>query len=877
MRMKNLLRSLPLLALALFTAESRAQEAAYLPGDVLVMLQPGRSAEALVKDLALVDGLPTQLRVVKEVSAPMRTWLLHTDQTALPQRALLHAVQRHPATQMAQNNHVISERIVPNDPTFGSQWHHVNPNDADIDSDLAWDITTGGLTATGDTIVVCIIENSDLPHPDLIGNAWFNHLEIPNDGIDNDANGYTDDFQGWNPQGNDDDVYGGGHGTQVAGMIGAKGDNGIAVAGANWNVKMMVVTRDGIGEAEVVESYTYPWMMRRLYNQTGGSKGAFVVATNASWGIDFGDPADAPLWCAVYDSLGAEGVLNCGATANQAIDIDVEGDLPTACPSPFMVSVTATNNMDMRTFSAYGATTIDVGAPGADVVTTSIGGGTGSTSGTSFASPLTAGVIGLLYSAPCSNLMSLVYNDPAAGALYVRDKLFEGVEQVGNLPGNTLTGGRINSNNSLMAIMAACGPCPSPFDLNATNTGIGEVLFSWTASGGTPFTLEYRPVGDSTWTTQGGLINSSFAASGLLPCTDYEFQVSVQCDSITSDPSGLFNWTTEGCCAAPDNFMPGFIGSNIANVTWSPVLAATSYEVQVSVSGTGNWTSFPGITNTFLEITPLDSCTDYDVQVRTLCNGVPTDWSSTILVHTTGCGACLDNVYCASVSDDASEEWIANVTVGTLNNTTISDDGYGDYTSEGTDLIIGDSTAISLSPGFAGTLFEEGFTVWIDWDHDADFTTTGELVFAAPLSDATVTGNLFVPLDALPGNARMRVIMVYNDNAASGCEDAYEFGETEDYCVNLVNPNTGMSETIAGPSLTHFPDPADRVVFFDLHGANGTVLIELLDNSGRTVERGSTANGRLTLTTAWLPDGLYFFRATQQDRELARGKVMVAH
>jgi subtilisin family serine protease len=143
--------------------------------------------------------------------------------------------------------------------------------------------------------------------------------------------------------------------------------------------------------------------MRRLYNETDGEKGAFVVATNASWGINGGEPADSPLWCAMYDSLGAQGVLNCGATANNNVDVDVVGDLPTACPSDFMISVTATNIDDMRTFSAYGATTIDVGAPGDNVYTTSISGGYGTTSGTSFASPLTAGVIGLLYSAPCAS------------------------------------------------------------------------------------------------------------------------------------------------------------------------------------------------------------------------------------------------------------------------------------------------------------------------------------------------------------------------------------------------------------------------------------------------------------------------------------------
>ena len=267
-----------ILATALTTAPMLlAQEAAYIPGDILLMLEPGASARSVVNDLAFINGQPTGLRVVKEVSAPMRAWLLHYDNPALRQAEVMRQVGRHPGVTFAQNNHVVKDRAVPNDPQYGQQWQHQN-----IDSEAAWDITTGGLTATGDTIVVCIIENADLPHPDLVANAWYNHQEIASNSIDDDGNGYVDDFQGWNPGGNNDDVYGGGHGTQVAGMIGAVGDNGSQVAGANWDVKMMVVTRDGIGEAAVVESYTYPLVMRRRYNETNGAEGAFVVATNAS-------------------------------------------------------------------------------------------------------------------------------------------------------------------------------------------------------------------------------------------------------------------------------------------------------------------------------------------------------------------------------------------------------------------------------------------------------------------------------------------------------------------------------------------------------------------------------------------------------------------
>ncbi|MBK7087318.1 MAG: S8 family serine peptidase [Flavobacteriales bacterium] len=124
-------------------------------------------------------------------------------------------------------------------------------------------------------------ERPDLPHAGPIGNAWFNFQETPNNGQDDDGNGYVDDFQGWNPGGNDDDVYGGGHGTQVAGTIGAKGDNNTGIAGANWNVKLMVVTRSGISEAAGDRELHLPIEMRQLANST--AKRRLVVATNSSW------------------------------------------------------------------------------------------------------------------------------------------------------------------------------------------------------------------------------------------------------------------------------------------------------------------------------------------------------------------------------------------------------------------------------------------------------------------------------------------------------------------------------------------------------------------------------------------------------------------
>jgi len=471
------------LALALAccsTGSVNAQEHATIPGHVLLMLKPGATPEAVTRDLALVNGMPTALVVDHEVSAPMRIWLLTFD-TNEPQAAMLEAVRKHPAVMIAQNDHTIEERVVPNDTQFSQQWHHVDAQDNDIDSDLAWNVTTGGTTANGDAIVVCVVEGFDRTHADLNANSWVNTAEIDNNGIDDDANGYIDDVNGWNPAANNDNtLFTGGHGSSCAGMVGARGNNSAGVAGANWNVKMMPVRVGALTDASVISSYTYPLVQRRRWNSTNGAQGAFVVATSSSWGIDQADPDDFPLWCNFYDTLGAAGILSCGATTNSNFNVDVVGDMPTACDSPFMISVTATNSSDQRTFSGYGATTIDVGAPGESVRTTTSSGGYTTTSGTSFATPLTAGVIALLYSAPCSGLATLAKTDPDGAALAVRQALFSGVEQVGNLPGTIVTGGRINSNNSLQYIITNCasyspatGVSPKVFLEGAYDTGTG--------------------------------------------------------------------------------------------------------------------------------------------------------------------------------------------------------------------------------------------------------------------------------------------------------------------------------------------------------------------------------------------------------------------
>ena len=451
-----------------------------MPGEVIVKLDNRFQPEAITDKGIFYHGIPADLQLKETLSALSGIYLFSYDDVAMNEDMMLRTLNGLPFVEAAQLNHYVEERATPNDPQFGSQWHHIDDSDNDIDSDLAWDITTGGTTANGDRIVVAVLEGggSNYNHVDLIDNHWVNSAEVPGNGIDDDGNGFVDDYNGWNSGSNNDAIAAGGHGTSVSGMIGATGNNGNGGAGVNWDVEIMQVDMgSGLTESNVIAAYNYPYTMRDLYNTSGGTQGAFVVATNASWGIDGANPANYPVWCAYYDDLGAVGILNCGATANNNVNIDVVGDMPTGCGSDYMVAVTATNSSDVRTFSGYGATTIDLGAPGENVFLPSGSTGYGGTSGTSFASPCVAGGIALVYSAPCADLASNALLTPQATADAVRSYILNGVDQVANLAGETVTGGRLNVRNALDLAIEDCNPdigCTDPTACNYSPEAITD-------------------------------------------------------------------------------------------------------------------------------------------------------------------------------------------------------------------------------------------------------------------------------------------------------------------------------------------------------------------------------------------------------------------
>jgi len=467
------LKKLFLVVYVLVVGATYAQEASFVPNELLVQLEDGVDITRVITELSETPILDSKL-----VSKTLNIWQIRLGSSISESHAITLFYQNTDVLVVQKNHKVTTRSTTPDDLFFFQQWQYLQPSDGDIDADEAWDVTTGGTTLNGNVIVAAVLDNGhDTNHEDFEDNIWINDAEIPNNGMDDDQNNYIDDYLGWSTVTDDDNIFGGDHGTPVAGIIGAKGNNGIGVAGVNWDVKLMIIRNDfNTNEAEVIEAYSYALDARILYNQTNGVEGAFVVTTNASWGVDFGNPEDAPLWCALYDTLGENGILSCGATINANQNVDVIGDLPTACPSEYLISVTNTGVNDFKVAEAgYGVETIDLGAPGEGAFTTSFNNGYGGFGGTSGATPHVTGTIALLYSSPCQQLADLADSNPAIAARIVRDLILDNVDPNISLNGITRTGGRLNVNNAVQELMANCGNLLNVDEVN-TETNIIKIF-----------------------------------------------------------------------------------------------------------------------------------------------------------------------------------------------------------------------------------------------------------------------------------------------------------------------------------------------------------------------------------------------------------------
>ncbi len=863
-----------LLFLAVLIQFVNAQDAATIKGEVLVRLKAGYLPEIFVGQVNAEIGIAPAFKLESCVSDYLRIWLFSFDEDVFSKSELLRQLNTINGVEVAQANHKLEERVTtPNDPFFSQQWHHNQAEDHDIDSDLAWDITTGGLTANGDSIVVCVVElgGAKWNVPDIIDNHWVNIHETPGNGIDDDANGYIDDYHGWNINTVSDVVGQGDHGTRVSSMIGAKGNNELGVTGVNWDVKIMQVDIGGVSEANAIAGYAYPLKMRKLYNETDGAQGAFVVATNSSWGTDGGQPSSAPLWCAMYDSLGVHGVLSCGSTSNSNVNVDVVGDLPTACPSAYMVSVGRTNSSDVRGSGGYGLTTIDLMAPG-DNVYLANNNSYGTTTGTSFSGPCVAGAIALLYSAPCNSLIQIALANPATAAVMVRDYIFDGVDQTTQLLAETVSGGRLNVNNSLNLMLDECssGACIAPFGITATpqSTPI-DIIIDWNMLNGmNAFAVQYHVVGNEDWTNISDISTNSILLSTLDTCATYEIQIMAMCAEDESQWSTPFIFSTGGCCEAP--ISANFTATTITSGTlaWNDVFAANGYELTITPQG-GTAVSYTDINDNPLILEDLLPCKLYALNIRSQCGASPFP-QLTSTFHTAGCISCAEISYCA-VSASASGEYIAQVTLGDINRISTSDNGYIFVTDATTTLHAQGNYDITVAPGYPGaSIYNENFRAWIDFNSDGDFDDENEMIFDAPTSTtAAITGNFTVPANIINGSVTLRVGMRYTTGSTPveplNC-GIWSYGETEDYCV-MLDQTVDVQNKISHSTLTLFPNPADDVIYIQSPDGklNAGYDIRIFAMDG-TIVLHENKYSRNQLDISKLPQGIFTVVVTQSEK-----------
>ena len=351
----------------------------------------------------------------------------------------LEKLNKNPNIEYAEPDYVrYIDSTVPNDPYFADLWGLHNEGqtggtvDADIDAPEAWDLTTG----SSNVIVAVVDSGVDYNHDDLIANMWTNPGEIPNNSLDDDGNGYIDDYYGINTvDDSGDPMDDRGHGTHCAGIIAAAGNNDIGVAGVCWTAKIMALKfLDADGEGYISDEVKCI--------EYAIEKGAHII--NAS----LGGPGFSYSEKRAIDSSKDAGILFVAAAGNDGSDNDEKPFYPASCDCDNIIAVAATNYKDnLASFSNYGAYSVDVAAPGASIYSTVPNNQYSHKSGTSMATPCVAGLAALIlsyYGPPAQEkrILSLDWQQ-------VKNRILSGADQISSLEGKILTRGRINAFNSL--------------------------------------------------------------------------------------------------------------------------------------------------------------------------------------------------------------------------------------------------------------------------------------------------------------------------------------------------------------------------------------------------------------------------------------------
>ncbi len=453
------------LAVALFPAAASAAE--HPPGlakklahphakdRVIVGYEPGASKAKRARSVQSVD-----VASVERISPNAKDTVVVELQPGQTVADAIIDISAQPGVAYVEPNYRVYPAATSNDPgyTNGNLWGMRGdgtspPNQYGTGAGEAW---AWGFTGSQDVYVAVIDQGVQISHPDLEENIWTNPGEIAGNGIDDDGNGFDDDLHGWDFTGNDATVYDSAaddwHGTHVAGTIGARGGNGIGVAGVDWDVTIIPVKfmdQAGGYVADAVKAIDYITDLKR--------RGVNVVATNNSWeGGGFSQALNDAI-----DEAGDEGILFVAAAGNAPssgtpVDIDVDPVYPAVleCDNggtrgwDCLISVAnLTSAGALASTSNWGDQNVDLGAPGSGIYSTYPESGYEYLSGTSMAAPHVTGAIAL-----CASI------DPSLTANQIRSRIMASAASTTSMTGKTVTGGRLD----IGALVAQCGRTVPP-------------------------------------------------------------------------------------------------------------------------------------------------------------------------------------------------------------------------------------------------------------------------------------------------------------------------------------------------------------------------------------------------------------------------------
>ncbi len=406
--------------------------------------------------------------------------------------------------------------------------------------------------------------------------------------------------------------------------------------------------------------------------------------------------------------------------------------------------------------------------------------------------------------------------------------------------------------------------CSRPSELAVSDLGETTARVSWRAVNDVDhYVVSFRNTGTITWQTLVVQNGTSTILQNLVNCLEYECKVQAVCVEGESNFSEVLTFNTVcSPCSEVTGVRAVGITPTSATLLWNKAAAGIEYEFRARPKGVTNWDEgmVDGEGALYFD---LDPCTDYEVQVKTVCDSGTSAYSNTFVFTT---GGCNGRTYCTSQGEFSDSEWIEAVSIGDFTNQSGNDYGYADYSHLTKPLARGENYNVNLTPGFLSDPYPEYWRIWIDFNADGDFEDAGELVFDANSSSTqTVTGSMLIPANATLGTTTMRVSMKWVDDtsdpdAPESCF-VFSYGEVEDYTVEITTAVSVEEPIVAVSEIKAYPNPSNGQFTLQVNVPKATdATIQIFNATGQRVyqqEELLTAKWEQYIDLSNQPTGMY--------------------